>query len=561
MHHRRRPSRSIGTSTSFIVLILLAVACSKPQPTFEKIGVLEGFYGKPWTHQARLDMIRFMGDAGFTHYIYAPKDDPYHRSRWRDPYPRAKLREFRQLSKVADSAGITLVFAISPGLNIVYSDSIDVSVLREKVQTMTQHGFKEMALFLDDVPEHLQHEADIKRFKNLAEAHVHLVESIREGFELMVCPTTYTSAWGDQEYVSTLSRGIGEDIPMFWTGRDVAPATITLAETRLQRLRLKGQLYLWDNFPVNDFETWRPLVGPLKGRSPELAKMVSGYFANPMESVYLSMIPLHTVAQYARNPSTYDPKKALENAIQSVFTSTYADSIRPFIQLYSAPGWEDQLFSGIYTPGVAIDTFAVDSTLATFTLNPDSLRGWERAFVKDYIPYIEKTRSDWLLMKKTDQPNPIIRSGDEIRFRQGYWILNERTDSLSFTLKLTGRATASEWIVVVTETGEPRRRWLTPKDQIYKVDLKGGSVESGHLLLTEFSQRGISDIRLNRITSFFNTFWMADTLVSATYSNGVLTVPRPQSELFRVNISIPGVYQAAEPAMLGNPWTFPIFEP
>lgn len=561
MHHRRRPSRSIRTSASVIVLILFAVACSKPEPKFEKIGVLEGFYGKPWTHEARLDMIRFMGDAGFTHYIYAPKDDPYHRSRWRDPYPRSKLREFRELSQVADSAGITLVFAISPGLNIVYSDSADVAVLRDKMHAMTEYGFKEMALFLDDVPEHLQHEDDIDRFENLAEAHIHLVQSIREGLELMVCPTTYTSAWGDQDYISTLSRGIGEDIPMFWTGRDVAPSTITLAETRLQRLRLKGQLYLWDNFPVNDFETWRPLVGPLKGRAPQLAKMVSGYFANPMESVYLSMIPLHTVAQYAKNPSTYEPHKALENAIKAVFKSSYADSIRPFIQLYSAAGWEDQLFSGIYTPGVVIDTVVVDSTLAMFTLNPDSLSGWERAFVTDFIPYIEKTRSDWLLMKKTTKPNPIIRPGDEIRFRQGYWILNATDDSLAFTLKLTGRTTSNEFLVVVTESAEPRRRWLTPKDQIYKVDLRNGRVESGHLLLTEFSQRGISDIRLNRITSFFNTFWVADSVASARYANGVLTVPKPQYESFRVNISIPGVYQAAEPAMLGNPWTYPIFEP
>jgi len=560
MHHRRRTSRSIGTSASVIILILLAVSCSKPETTFDKIGVLEGFYGKPWTHQARLDMIRFMGDAGFTHYIYAPKDDPYHRSRWRDPYPQAKLREFRELSQVADSAGITLVFAISPGLNIVYSDSADVDVLRKKMHTMMYYGFKEMALFLDDVPEHLQHEADIARFENLAEAHIHLVQSIREGLELMVCPTTYTSAWGDQDYISTLSRGIGEDVPLFWTGRDVAPSTITLAETRLQRLRLKGPLYLWDNFPVNDFETWRPLVGPLKGRAPDLAKMVTGYFANPMESVYLSMIPLHTVAQYAKNPKDYDPVMALEKAIKAVFTSSYADSIRPFIHLYSAPGWEDQLFTGIYTPGVAIDTVAVDSVLASFNLNPDSMTGWERAFLTDFIPYINKTRSDWLLMKKTGRPNPIIRSGDEIRFRQGYWILNALDDSLAFTLKLTGRTTANEWIVVVTESDVPRRRWLMPKDRIYKVDLRNGSVESGHLLLTEFSQRGISDIRLNRITSFFNTFWVADEAVRATYLNGVLTVPRPQSESFRVNISIPGVYQAAEPGMLGNPWTFPIYQ-
>ena len=51
-------------------------------------GVVEGFYGTPWSHQARLRHLKFYGENKMNTYIYGPKDDPYHSSpNWRLPYP------------------------------------------------------------------------------------------------------------------------------------------------------------------------------------------------------------------------------------------------------------------------------------------------------------------------------------------------------------------------------------------------------------------------------------------------------------------------------------------
>lgn len=541
--------------------MMLTASCSAPDPAFKKIGVLEGFYGKPWTHEARLDMIRFMGQSGYTHYVYAPKDDPYHRSRWRERYPYAMRQQFKELVSVADEAGIKLVFAISPGLNIRYSDSTDVEILRDKLSTMMSIGFDEVALFLDDVPEQLSHPADIAAFSSLAEAHIHLVNSIRDGVDLMVCPTTYTDAWGDQEYVETLSRGIGPEIPLFWTGRDVAPSSIRVSEARIKRLKLKGELYLWDNFPVNDFETWRPLIGSLQGRAPELPKIVSGFFANPMESVYLSMIPLHTVAEYANSPKSYNPTVALEHAIHSLFTPETALSIRPFIELYAAAGWEDHLFSGIYAPGAAMDSAAVDSAFAKLGELPVGTNDFERAFIRDLKPYWEKNRKDWMELRGSPITKVTVKSGEIVKFPQGTWSLEARGDSLRFRYSLSRNANASMLTLVITDTERPRERWLTTFDRIYEIDLKTGNIRQGHLALTEFSSRGISDIRLARLSSFFHTFWVTDEPVFAKQTDGSILLPKPRSQRFRVNVAIPGVYQAASPGMLGNPWTYPVFEP
>ena len=50
-------------------------------------GVIEGFYGTPWSQQNRLAQLNFYGAHKMNTYVYSPKDDPYLRAQWRDPYP------------------------------------------------------------------------------------------------------------------------------------------------------------------------------------------------------------------------------------------------------------------------------------------------------------------------------------------------------------------------------------------------------------------------------------------------------------------------------------------
>ncbi len=138
-------------------------------------------------------------------------------------------------------------------------------------------------------------------------------------------------------------------------------------------------------------------------------------------------------------------------------------------------------------------------------------------------------------------------------------MLEDLGDSLRFSLDLDRGVEASWLTLVLTDSDIPRDRWLSPDDRLYEIDLTSGSVRAGHLALTEFSSRGIADIRLARISSFFQTFWVADTSYAGTWTDGRLTVPRPKSRSFRVNVSIPGVVHAANPPMLGNPWTYPVF--
>ena len=47
-------------------------------PDLPSRGVVEGFYGTPWSHEVRMSLIDFYGRFKLNTYIYGPKDDPYH---------------------------------------------------------------------------------------------------------------------------------------------------------------------------------------------------------------------------------------------------------------------------------------------------------------------------------------------------------------------------------------------------------------------------------------------------------------------------------------------------
>ncbi|RAM60448.1 hyaluronidase, partial [Mesotoga sp. SC_4PWA21] len=88
---------------------------------FEIRGVVEGFYGVPWSMKARKAMLRFLGEHLYNLYIYAPKDDELHRRRWREQYSEEFKKDFAELVAEGLSCGVSVVFAISPGLGVRYS--------------------------------------------------------------------------------------------------------------------------------------------------------------------------------------------------------------------------------------------------------------------------------------------------------------------------------------------------------------------------------------------------------------------------------------------------------
>ncbi len=297
---------------------------------FEVRGVIEGFYGTPWSADARRRVIAFLARHGMNAYVYAPKDDPYHRSRWRDPYPDDQLEALLSLHAHCQGVGVRFGFALSPGLDFQTYSASDRDVLWAKLTPFVDAGVDWFILAFDDIP--LEEGA--------GRAHAELAGWLRDrlgdGARLSLVPTDYVGS-ARSPYLDELADAVPAGTDLMWTGSTVVPATITAAEAR-ERVAATGgsPMLIWDNYPVNDaFMDASLHLGPLRGRDPELADVAAGLLANPMTQPLASMLPLVTVASYLADPAGYDPDAAWADAISHVALELGTDE-RPIAALASA---------------------------------------------------------------------------------------------------------------------------------------------------------------------------------------------------------------------------------
>jgi hyaluronoglucosaminidase len=297
-----------------------AILPSADMSAFAHRGIIEGFYGPPYSHVDRLWLIDRLGAWGLNCYVYAPKDDPLHRAQWRASYPAAARREFAELIERGRSVGVDVGFAISPGLTIEYAALDDVHALQAKFRSFQELGARWFCLALDDVPTSLLHTGDEARFGSLAAAHVALAHAVADAVgpeaTLWVVPTDYVGV-EPTDYLEVLGSELSSAIEIGWTGRTVISPSISAAEAEQRARTLRRRVLVWDNVPVND-GPMRPMLhlGPYVGRAPELPDHVSGLILNPMTSARASAVTLHTAAAYMRDPSGYDAESAWRAAIE-----------------------------------------------------------------------------------------------------------------------------------------------------------------------------------------------------------------------------------------------------
>lgn len=297
-------------------------------------GVLEGFYGHPWTHQQRLDLIPFLARRGMNSFVYAPKDDPLLRRDWRMAYEGEWLARLSELLAACQSNGLRLTWCVSPGLSMRYSDEADVAALITKLASVARLGVTSFGLLFDDIPHELQHPEDRAAFMDLADAHAQVVRTVAqrlpEGAHLVVCPTVYRGR-GTEDYLVRLAAALDPRIDLFWTGREVCSPVLDLADAAaFTRATLRPPLY-WDNYPVNDVAmTYELHIGPYRGRDPLLWRSAVGIVANGMELAEASRIPFATIADYLRDPTGYDPETSWQRAIRDVVGERDADAFALF---------------------------------------------------------------------------------------------------------------------------------------------------------------------------------------------------------------------------------------
>ncbi len=289
-------------------------------------GLLEGFYGPPWAHAERLDLISFCGEHSLNAWVHAPKDDPYHRARWREPYPDDELERLGDLVREAERCGIDFAYALAPGLDICYSHESELEKVLAKLDQVRGVGVRHFQLLWDDV-EHALHCPEDEELYGTEErpsggaqaAFSNLVaREVDQPGPLVVCPMAYAGT-GDGEYRRSFAPRLDPGIVLYWTGPEVVSHGITREELDMSVHRYAAHEHLlWDNYPANDWAPDTLFLGPLRGRDPRLAGgPLLGTIANAMVQAVPSKLALATVADWARDPATYDPVSSFESALRA----------------------------------------------------------------------------------------------------------------------------------------------------------------------------------------------------------------------------------------------------
>ncbi len=306
------------------------------------LGVVEGFFGKPWSWEAREDYAQFLSKAGFNFFLYAPKADAYLRKEWSEPFPTKHFLKLKQLGQTFQGEGLRWGVGLSPFEVYLSFDKKAKETLSEKLKSINLLNPDVLAILFDDM------HGNIPDLAKLQAEIMHFIISNTKISKLLFCPTYYTfdpvldQFFGQRpkNYLQDLGKFLDEKVHIIWTGPKVCSSEI--AQDHLKKVQniLGRKPFIWDNYPVNDGpkNCHFLFIDALKARCPEIKHYISGYMSNPMNQAYLSQIPLFTIAQYLKQEKNYNPEHALSYALSEVAGDISIQKLKSYIPNFQKKG-------------------------------------------------------------------------------------------------------------------------------------------------------------------------------------------------------------------------------
>lgn len=287
-------------------------------PSVSCRGVIEGFYGNPWSHKDRLRQFDFYGQHKMNIYVYGPKDDPYHRAKWREPYPEKEAALLRELVEAAHRNKVQFVWAIHPGGDIKWNKTDSVAVV-EKLEKMYALGIRTFAVFFDDIwGEGAKGDKQAGLLNYVTDEFVRKHTDVEP---LIMCPTQYNKAWSGGDYLPTLGTKMYPEVRIMWTGNSVVDM-IEKNDMEWINGQIRRKAFIWLNYPVNDYCQSRLLMGKTYGNGKDIYDMVSGFCSNPMEYAEASKVSLYSIADYTWNMPAYDAESSWKRSLRALMPTS-----------------------------------------------------------------------------------------------------------------------------------------------------------------------------------------------------------------------------------------------
>ena len=287
-------------------------------------GLVEGYYGNPYSDADRKSLLEFFGRTKLNVYIYGPKDDPYHRDRWREAYPEAEGKRLSELAAVAKNHKVRFVWAMHPGLDIQWTDA-DRKASVDKLELMYALGIRAFAIFFDDIEGAEQRKGD-KQAEYLNYLNENFVKKHSDVAPIIMCPTHYCKSYtgGDDTYLRALGGTLASETHVMWTGAGVVDM-INKSDMDWVNPRISRNAYIWLNYPVTDYCRDHILMGPTYGNDLNIADQLGGFVSNPMEYAEASKVSLYSIGDYCWNMEAYDADASWESALSYLMPESTAE--------------------------------------------------------------------------------------------------------------------------------------------------------------------------------------------------------------------------------------------
>ena len=397
-------------------------------------GLVEGFYGYPYTLEVKKDLMRFLMRYKMNTYLYGAKSDPYHSQYWKEPYPTELTPEqvkngwlsqnmIRETSRTSAQTKVNFIWAIHPGDDFVYKPSV-INDIMSKFSQMHNLGIRQFAVFVDDVSvpsknEDLKANADhltllqqaIEKKWNYAGATPN--DTVRP---LHFVPQIYSTSFAPDtaqynRFFQALSH-TPEYVTIYTTGNDVwsVPNSADLEQPKAQ---LGRDVAWWWNYPCNDnadgqlftLDTYANFTEmPAVANDATLPKVLKGglgLVSNPMQQGEVSKIPLFSVANYAWNSEAFDNISTWKTAFKATLPGNKTAQeaflfLAPYLSYNDTPALE-QLAEKYKKTGESKDLVELVKTIEkhchTLIALKDSKIHHEQLLYNDLAPWLLKLQT------------------------------------------------------------------------------------------------------------------------------------------------------------------------
>ena len=416
-------------------------------------GIIEGYYGVPYSAEVTKDLFRFMARYKMNTYMYGAKSDPYHSRYWAEPYPTEISEEqknigflsqdmLREITEVSHATKVNFIWAIHPG--VAFTDAADENVnsrIMDKFESMYGLGVRQFGVFVDDVgvpydDPTLKLCADrLTDLQNRNDARWNVSGAAPSDTvkPLNYVPQLYAYSWTSRDNARKFFKSLSatpDKINIYITGRAVwtVPNNEDLDVVRDFLGRSTGW---WWNYPCNDNDMTKlfPMDIYSNFRDErhidnmarlEALKDERTLIINPMQQGEISKITLFSVADYSWNNNAFNNECSWSASLAAVVGKENETSLRllaPYLRYFDTDAlklevnyYKESVKEGRPRPGALIEKLsAVNTACHALKAMKDSDKESDRLFYNDIRPWLlklEAMTAEAVALLKGETPAP-----------------------------------------------------------------------------------------------------------------------------------------------------------